>query len=64
MAETLAPHRPPQVQHLMGRGPENPGPRPGRYAFAAPDSRVAFVRRTRGTPVRTPCCAPDWTMAG
>ncbi|MEE1929250.1 xylan 1,4-beta-xylosidase [Streptomyces sp. TRM 70351] len=61
---TLTPHRLPQNQHLMGWGAENPEPSPGRYDFAALDSRIAFIRETQGVPVLTLCCAPDWMKGG
>ncbi|MCZ7413482.1 xylan 1,4-beta-xylosidase [Streptomyces sp. WMMC897] len=64
VAEALAPHRLPQAQHLMGWGAENPEPSPGRYDFEALDSRMAFVEESRGVPVLTLCCAPDWMKGG
>ncbi|RFU87280.1 xylan 1,4-beta-xylosidase [Streptomyces triticagri] len=54
----------PQVQHLMGWGADNPEPSPGRYDFEAMDRRIDFVRATKGTPVVTLCCAPDWMKGG
>ncbi|MGA4842907.1 GH39 family glycosyl hydrolase [Streptomyces sp. G45] len=54
----------PQIQHLMGWGAGNPEPARGRYDFADLDRRVDFVRATRGTPVLTLCCAPDWMKGG
>ena len=54
----------PQDQALMGWGADNPEPAPGRYDFAALDSRVALIRRTGGIPVITLCCAPDWMKGG
>ncbi|MFD5479502.1 GH39 family glycosyl hydrolase [Streptomyces hawaiiensis] len=54
----------PQTQHIMGWGADNPEPSPGRYDFAALDSRMDFIRKTGGTPVITLCCAPDWMKGG
>jgi hypothetical protein len=48
----------------MGWGADNPEPSPGRYDFAALDSRIDLIRRTGGTPVLTLCCAPDWMKGG
>jgi hypothetical protein len=53
-----------QNQHLMGWGVGNPEPSPGKYDWSALDRRVALMRRTRGTPVITLCCAPDWMKGG
>ncbi|MFC9245554.1 xylan 1,4-beta-xylosidase [Streptomyces sp. NPDC057136] len=54
----------PQNQHIMGWGANNPEPSPGRYDFAALDSRIGLIRETGGTPVITLCCAPDWMKGG
>lgn len=54
----------PQNQHIMGWGADNPEPSPGRYDFAALDSRMDLIRATGGTPVITLCCAPDWMKGG
>ncbi|MEU1118607.1 MULTISPECIES: xylan 1,4-beta-xylosidase [unclassified Streptomyces] len=64
-AELAGQGRPvPQIQHLMGWGAGNPEPVKGRYAFAAMDDRIDFVRASKGTPVVTLCCAPDWMKGG
>ncbi|MER6676412.1 xylan 1,4-beta-xylosidase [Streptomyces sp. NPDC000983] len=60
----LAEDEPPQIQHLMGWGADNPEPVRGRYDFAAMDRRIDFVRASGGTPVVTLCCAPDWMKGG
>jgi hypothetical protein len=54
----------PQNQHIMGWGADNPEPVKGHYDFADLDRRVDFVRASRGTPVITLCCAPDWMKGG
>ncbi|MFD9906196.1 xylan 1,4-beta-xylosidase [Streptomyces sp. NPDC059063] len=54
----------PQIQHIMGWGAGNPEPVKGRYDFSAMDRRIDFIRATRGTPVVTLCCAPDWMKGG
>jgi hypothetical protein len=54
----------PQAQAMMGWGADNPEPAPGRFDFASLDSRVDLIRRTRGTPALTLCCAPDWMKGG
>lgn len=53
-----------QVQHVMGWGAGNPEPVKGRYDFGAMDQRIDFIRATKGTPVVTLCCAPDWMKGG
>jgi hypothetical protein len=53
-----------QNQHLMGWGAESPQPSPGRYDWRSLDRRIELVRRTRGTPVITLCCSPDWMKGG
>ncbi|MGK5550669.1 GH39 family glycosyl hydrolase [Actinomadura kijaniata] len=53
-----------QVQSLMGWGATNPEPSPGRHDFTTLDRRVDLIRATRGTPVITLCCAPDWMKGG
>ncbi|MFE9683403.1 xylan 1,4-beta-xylosidase [Streptomyces sp. NPDC006285] len=60
----LAERPPPQIQHIMGWGADNPEPVKGRYDFEAMDRRIDFVRATGGTPVVTLCCAPDWMKGG
>ncbi|MFH8795095.1 xylan 1,4-beta-xylosidase [Streptomyces sp. NPDC017941] len=54
----------PQIQHLMGWGAGNPEPVKGRYDFEAMDQRIDFIRATKGAPVVTLCCAPDWMKGG
>lgn len=54
----------PQIQHIMGWGAGNPEPVDGRYDFSDMDRRIDFVRASRGTPVVTLCCAPDWMKGG
>ncbi|MBJ3807766.1 GH39 family glycosyl hydrolase [Streptomyces flavofungini] len=54
----------PQIQHVMGWGAGNPEPVKGRYDFEAMDHRMDFIRATKGTPVVTLCCAPDWMKGG
>jgi hypothetical protein len=64
-AERLLARRPRyQNQHIMGWGTLNPEPSPGVYDFASLDRRVELIRRTRGIPVLTLCCAPDWMKGG
>ncbi|MEU6393719.1 xylan 1,4-beta-xylosidase [Streptomyces sp. NPDC046939] len=64
-AEKLLGSRPmPQNEAIMGWGAGNPEPAPGRYDFAAMDSRMELIRRSGGTPVITLCCAPDWMKGG
>ncbi|WP_199485197.1 GH39 family glycosyl hydrolase [Actinomadura craniellae] len=53
-----------QNQHIMGWGADNPEPYPGRYQFGSLDRRMDMIRNTRGTPVITLCCAPDWMKGG
>ncbi|MGI5168793.1 xylan 1,4-beta-xylosidase [Spirillospora sp. CA-253888] len=53
-----------QNQAIMGWGASNPEPAPGRYDFRSLDQRVELIRDTRGTPVITLCCAPDWMKGG
>ncbi|MBQ0850158.1 xylan 1,4-beta-xylosidase [Streptomyces sp. BH-SS-21] len=64
VAERLGEQSPPQIQHIMGWGADNPEPVKGRYDFEAMDRRIDFVRETGGTPVVTLCCAPDWMKGG
>ncbi|WP_394435256.1 GH39 family glycosyl hydrolase [Streptomyces sp. SGAir0957] len=54
----------PQNEAIMGWGAGNPEPAPGRYDFAAMDSRMELIRGSGGTPVITLCCAPDWMKGG
>jgi hypothetical protein len=53
-----------QNQHIMGWGTLNPEPAPGEYDFRSLDRRIDLIRRTRGIPVITLCCAPDWMKGG
>ncbi|MET7461189.1 xylan 1,4-beta-xylosidase [Nonomuraea sp. NPDC005501] len=53
-----------QNQHIMGWGVGNPEPSPGQYALAQLDRRMKFISSSRGTPVITLCCAPDWMKGG
>jgi hypothetical protein len=53
-----------QNQHLMGWGAVNPEPSPGVYDWSSLDRRMALIRQTRGTPVITLCCSPDWMKGG
>jgi hypothetical protein len=48
----------------MGWGVDNPQPRPGEYNWASLDRRMETIKRTKGTPVITLCCAPDWMKGG
>ncbi|TPQ18924.1 GH39 family glycosyl hydrolase [Streptomyces sporangiiformans] len=54
----------PQIQHIMGWGSGNPEPVKGLYDFEDMDRRIDFIRESRGTPVVTLCCAPDWMKGG
>jgi hypothetical protein len=54
----------PQNQHIMGWGARNPEPTPGTYDFRSLDERIRYIRRTRGMPIITLCCAPDWMKGG
>lgn len=53
-----------QNQHILGWGAENPQPSPGRFDWSSLDRRMKMIRSTRGTPVITLCCAPDWMKGG
>jgi hypothetical protein len=53
-----------QNQHIMGWGADNPEPVPGVYNWASLDRRVELMRESRGVPVLTLCCAPDWMKGG
>lgn len=53
-----------QNQHIYGWGTLNPNPAPGQFDWRSLDSRVEMMRQTRGTPVITLCCAPDWMKGG
>ncbi|MFI0451650.1 xylan 1,4-beta-xylosidase [Actinomadura sp. 6N118] len=53
-----------QVTPIMGWGVDNPLPRPGEFNWASLDRRMATIRQTKGTPVITLCCAPDWMKGG
>ena len=53
-----------QNQHIMGFGALNPEPAPGEFDWSSLDSRMDLIAHTRGTPVITLCCAPDWMKGG
>ncbi|MGV9303357.1 GH39 family glycosyl hydrolase [Nonomuraea sp. NPDC003727] len=53
-----------QNQHVMGWGAGNPEPSPGRYDFRDLDRRMKLISETRGIPIITLCCAPDWMRGG
>jgi hypothetical protein len=53
-----------QNQHIMGFGAGNPEPAPGKYDFRALDDRMKFISQSKGIPVLTLCCAPDWMKGG
>ncbi|MEU8245970.1 xylan 1,4-beta-xylosidase [Nonomuraea sp. NPDC048916] len=53
-----------QNQHIMGWGVGNPEPRPGQYNLNDLDRRMKFISSSRGIPVITLCCAPDWMKGG
>ncbi|MFC5824326.1 GH39 family glycosyl hydrolase [Nonomuraea insulae] len=53
-----------QNQHIMGWGVGNPEPSPGQFNFRDLDRRLTFVSSSRGVPVITLCCAPDWMKGG
>ncbi|MEO5877760.1 MAG: xylan 1,4-beta-xylosidase, partial [Streptosporangiaceae bacterium] len=53
-----------QAQHIMGFGALNPEPEPGRFSWESLDKRVELIRQTRGVPMLTLCCAPDWMKGG
>lgn len=55
---------PVQNEYLMGWGPDNPEPRPGRYEWDGLDARMALIRRSGGLPVITLAAAPDWMKGG
>ncbi|MFP3966152.1 xylan 1,4-beta-xylosidase [Actinomadura fulvescens] len=54
----------PQVTPIMGWGVDNPQPRPGEFNWSSLDRRMATIRQTKGAPVITLCCAPDWMKGG
>ncbi|MBO2450516.1 xylan 1,4-beta-xylosidase [Actinomadura barringtoniae] len=54
----------PQVTPIMGWGVDNPEPRPGQFNWNSLDRRMQTIRQTKGTPVVTLCCAPDWMKGG
>ncbi|MCP2339905.1 GH39 family glycosyl hydrolase [Actinomadura rupiterrae] len=54
----------PQVTPIMGWGLDNPEPSPGQFNFASLDRRMGVIRQTKGTPVVTLCCSPDWMKGG
>lgn len=54
----------PQVTPIMGWGVDNPEPRPGEFNWSSLDRRMDVIRETRGTPVVTLCCGPDWMKGG
>jgi hypothetical protein len=53
-----------QDQALMGWGTTNPEPAAGVYAWDSLDERLSLIKATRGTPILTLCCAPDWMKGG
>ncbi|WP_246079915.1 GH39 family glycosyl hydrolase [Nonomuraea mesophila] len=53
-----------QNQHIMGWGVGNPEPSPGQFNFRDLDRRLTFMASSRGVPVITLCCAPDWMKGG
>jgi hypothetical protein len=53
-----------QNQHIMGWGADNPEPAPGNFDWSSLDRRMSLIRATRGIPVITLCCAPDWMKGG
>ncbi|MFC5746825.1 xylan 1,4-beta-xylosidase [Actinomadura rugatobispora] len=53
-----------QVTPIMGWGVDNPRPRPGEYDWASLDRRIQTIEATKGVPVITLCCAPDWMKGG
>nr|SBP00203.1 xylan 1,4-beta-xylosidase [Nonomuraea gerenzanensis] len=53
-----------QNQHIMGWGVGNPEPSPGQFNFVDLDRRLTFISSSRGVPVITLCCAPDWMKGG
>ncbi|SEG91604.1 hypothetical protein SAMN05444920_107309 [Nonomuraea solani] len=53
-----------QNQHIMGFGALNPEPYPGQYFWEDLDSRLNLITQSRGTPIITLCCAPDWMKGG
>ncbi|MBN6053658.1 xylan 1,4-beta-xylosidase [Nonomuraea sp. RK-328] len=53
-----------QNQHIMGWGAGNPEPSPGQYSFTELNRRMSFIASSRGVPVITLCCAPDWMKGG
>ncbi|MEV5568984.1 xylan 1,4-beta-xylosidase [Spirillospora sp. NPDC052269] len=54
----------PQVTPIMGWGLDNPEPSQGEYNWASLDHRMSVIRQTKGTPVVTLCCSPDWMKGG
>ncbi|MBW8484451.1 xylan 1,4-beta-xylosidase [Actinomadura sp. PM05-2] len=54
----------PQAVPIMGWGVDNPEPRKGGYNWGTLDRRMQAVRQTRGVPVVTLCCSPDWMKGG
>jgi Glycosyl hydrolases family 39 len=53
-----------QAQSIMGWGADNPEPANDQFNFASLDRRIQLIRQTKGTPVITLCCAPDWMKGG
>jgi hypothetical protein len=53
-----------QAQAIMGWGTDNPEPANGEFNFASLDRRIQLIRDTKGTPVITLCCSPDWMKGG
>lgn len=53
-----------QAQALMGWGAMNPEPVPGLHDWSSLDQRMSLIGATKGTPVLTLCCSPDWMKGG
>ncbi|TMR21869.1 xylan 1,4-beta-xylosidase [Nonomuraea turkmeniaca] len=53
-----------QNQHIMGFGALNPQPTRQQYFWEDLDSRTNFMKQSKGTPIITLCCAPDWMKGG
>ncbi|HEY3505662.1 MAG TPA: hypothetical protein VGN37_23105 [Actinocatenispora sp.] len=55
---------PVQNEYIMGWGPQNPEPSPGKYDWGGLDDRMALVKQSGGLPVLTLAAAPDWMKGG
>ncbi|GAA3517233.1 hypothetical protein [Actinocatenispora rupis] len=55
---------PVQNEYVMGWGPQNPEPSPGKYDWESLDGRMALIGRSGGLPVVTLAAAPDWMKGG